>query len=282
MNLYIIIPIILFLILLIIAFLIWQAKDIITTKYIFENDAADKNLNGFKIVHISDLHNNNCGKKIAAITKAQSPDIIVITGDLIDSGNTNIDIAMEFISKIINIAPIYYVQGNHEARLENYNQFVSSLTEMGVTVLDNTSAVFHYNNTAVNLIGIKSPKYESSFTAKIEKSTTESVKKIIQSNIKENMLNVLLAHNPELFEQYSQCDVDLVFSGHAHGGVVRLPFIGGIIAPNQGLFPKLTGGVHTKNNTSIVISRGVGNHFPTIRVFNRPEVVAIILKAISM
>lgn len=278
MELYIIIPIILFLILLIIAFLIWQAKDIITTKYIFENDAVDKNLNGFKIVHISDLHNNNCGKRIVAITKAQSPDIIVITGDLIDSGNTNIDMAMEFISKIIDIAPIYYVQGNHEARLENYNEFAFSLTEMGVTVLDNTSAVFHYNNTAVNLIGIKSPKYESSFTAKIEKYTTESIKKIIQSNTRENMLNVLLAHNPELFELYSQCDVDLVFSGHAHGGVVRLPFIGGIIAPNQGLFPKLTGGVHTRNNTSIVISRGVGNHFPTIRVFNRPEVVAVTLK----
>ena len=278
MSLYIIIPIII-LVVLVIAFLVWQLKDIVTTKYVFKNGNLSNALDGFNILHISDLHNNNCQKRLVSIIENQSPDIIVVSGDLIDSDKTNVGTALKLISRIITIAPIYYVQGNHEARLKTYIQFAASLRKSGVNVLDNTSATFCYKNTIINLVGIISPIYKSDFSSKLEKSEFNCIKTIINSNVKKGVLNILLAHNPEQLALYSQCNVDLVFSGHAHGGMIRLPFIGGIIAPNQGLFPKYTSGIHKANGTSMVISRGVGNHFPIFRIFNRPEVVVVTLKS---
>ena len=118
---------------------------------------------------------------------------------------------------------------------------------------------------------------DTSFTEPESKEahTGEQLNKLVKENDK---FKILLSHRPELFDTYSESDVDLVFSGHAHGGQFRIPFIGGVVAPEQGLFPKLTAGIHTKNDTSMIISRGLGNSIIPVRIFNRPELIVVTLR----
>jgi predicted MPP superfamily phosphohydrolase len=264
-------------ILFIIVFCIWQNNDIVVTKHEFVSEKVPKELDGFRIVHISDLHNKDFGSRLVKHMKKQEPDIIVITGDLIDSRNTRVDIALEFAKEATKIAPVYYVTGNHEGRSSEYPELLLGLTSCGVNILDNSSTSINYNNSYFNLIGLADPVF---IEAKgYEQSTYEVIKETITKNINENTLNLLLAHRPELLRLYSETSVDLVFSGHAHGGQVRIPYIGGLVAPNQGFWPKYTSAIHSMDETSMVISRGLGNSIIPIRVFNRPEVVIVTLRS---
>ena len=262
-----------------IAFFKWQNNSISINEIVFKNDIVPESFNGYKILQISDLHNKEFGSKqnkILSKMEKINPDIIVITGDLIDSNNTNIDVAMDLINGAINIAPIYYVSGNHEAWSGSYNDLKSKLENSGVVVLDNRKIQVFNDNDSIDIIGL-------SDTAFIESDWLEyggnTKTKNLLTTLAEDSTNfkILLSHRPELFDIYSNSNVNLIFSGHAHGGQIRLPFIGGLIAPDQGFFPKLTEGIHTSNNTSMVISRGLGNSIIPVRVFNRPELIVVTL-----
>lgn len=262
-----------------IAFFKWQNNSISINEIVFKNDIVPESFNGYKILQISDLHNKEFGSKqnkILSKIEKINPDIIVITGDLIDSNNTNIDVAMDLINGAINIAPIYYVSGNHEAWSGSYNDLKSKLENSGVVVLDNRKIQVFNDNDSIDIIGL-------SDTAFIESDWLEyggnTKTKNLLTTLAEDSTNfkILLSHRPELFDIYSNSNVNLIFSGHAHGGQIRLPFIGGLIAPDQGFFPKLTEGIHTSNNTSMVISRGLGNSIIPVRVFNRPELIVVTL-----
>ena len=262
-----------------IAFFKWQNNSISINEIVFKNDIVPESFNGYKILQISDLHNKEFGSKqnkILSKIEKINPDIIVITGDLIDSNNTNIDVAMDLINGAINIAPIYYVSGNHEAWSGSYNDLKSKLENSGVVVLDNRKIQVFNDNDSIDIIGL-------SDTAFIESDWLEyggnTKTKNLLTTLAEDSTNfkILLSHRPELFDIYSNSNVNLIFSGHAHGGQIRLPFIGGLIAPDQGFFPKLTEGIHTSNNTSMVISRGLGNSIIPLRVFNRPELIVVTL-----
>ena len=262
-----------------IAFFKWQNNSISINEIVFKNDIVPESFNGYKILQISDLHNKVFGSKqnkILSKIEKINPDIIVITGDLIDSNNTNIDVAMDLINGAINIAPIYYVSGNHEAWSGSYNDLKSKLENSGVVVLDNRKIQVFNDNDSIDIIGL-------SDTAFIESDWLEyggnTKTKNLLTTLAEDSTNfkILLSHRPELFDIYSNSNVNLIFSGHAHGGQIRLPFIGGLIAPDQGFFPKLTEGIHTSNNTSMVISRGLGNSIIPVRVFNRPELIVVTL-----
>lgn len=261
------------------SFFKWQNNSITITELTFKNDKVPESFVGYKILQISDLHNKEFGTKQSNIlTKIKNinPDIIVITGDLIDSNNTNIEIAMDLIKGAIKTAPIYYVSGNHEAWSGSYSTLKSKLEEVGVTVLDNQKTVISKDNSAIDLIGLSDPSFAKSEW--LEYGETVNTETLISNLIESNThFQILLSHRPELFGLYANSEVDLVFSGHAHGGQFRLPFIGGFIAPDQGLFPDLTEGIHTNNNTSMVISRGLGNSIIPIRVFNRPELIVVTL-----
>lgn len=270
-----VITIFIILILFVSVFCIWQNNDLIVTKYEFVSEKVPQNLDGYRIVHISDLHNKDFGNRLVEHMKRQEPDIIVITGDLIDSRNTRVNIAVEFVKEATKIAPVYYVTGNHEGRSIEYPELLLGLTNCGVTILDNNSRSINYNNSHFNLLGLSDPTFIEANGHEI----STIMKDTINKNINGNTLNLLLAHRPELLSLYSETSVDLVFSGHAHGGQVRIPFIGGLVAPNQGLLPKYTSGIHTMNETSMIISRGLGNSIIPIRVFNRPEVVVVTLKS---
>jgi predicted MPP superfamily phosphohydrolase len=234
-----------------------------------------------KIAHISAFHNaklKNNNADLVALIKDAKPDIIAITGDLVDSRHTDVDVSIDLVRELVKIAPCYYVPGNHESRIENeYNTLKQALTDFGVTILCDSKTTLEKNGQTFTVIGIEDPMFV------IEKDSVESTCEVIRGKLeplsKENEgYTILLSHRPEAFEEYVSAGVDLALTGHAHGGQMQIPFVGGLIAPNQGFFPKYSEGVHQKDKTSMVISRGIGNSLCPLRVNNRPEVILIELK----
>lgn len=235
-----------------------------------------ESFSGYRIAHVSDLHNAEMGDdngKLLALLREAEPDIIAITGDLIDSRRTDIGIALQFAGEAAKIASCYYVTGNHEARISGYSELRSGLAELGVIVLEGERVELEKNGEVIALLGVDDPSFQTSYLF----GDAEAVMKVeLQALIDESdAYTVLLSHRPELFDTYVESGIDLALSGHAHGGQFRLPFIGGLAAPNQGFFPKYDAGLYTSGGTDMVVSRGIGNSIIPLRFNNRPEVVLI-------
>ncbi len=205
-----------------------------------------------------------------------SPDIIVVTGDLIDRRNYNLASAMTFIYGAVKIAPVYYVSGNHEAWSGKFPVIRESLVDAGVCVLDDTAVELYRGNSSIHIMGLADPDFLTSsyFDGTNISKMTEQLK-LWSTN--ENF-KILLSHRPELFDLYCKYNMDLVFTGHAHGGQIRIPLIGGLVAPDQGMFPKYTSGRYSKDSTTMFVSRGLGNSIIPIRILNRPEIVTVTLR----
>lgn len=232
---------------------------------------------GFRIAQVSDLHNAEFGEnneKLLKLLSESKPNIIVITGDLIDAGHTNIKVALDFVKEVVSIAPIYYVTGNHEASLLQYDELETGLKTVGVIVLEDSAIELKYGNDTITLIGISDPNFtiKGDMLGEVQAMVATKLNNLVDD---ENSYTILLSHRPELFESYVSCNIDLVLSGHAHGGQFRLPFIGGLFAPNQGIFPQYDAGLYTNGNTNMVVSRGLGNSIIPIRFNNRPEIVIV-------
>lgn len=288
-------------ILVICMFCYWQNNDIAPTKINYHNDAIPKAFDGYTIVQISDLHNKSFGKHqkrlLNQVNKAK-PDLILITGDLIDRRHTNIAVAMDFITGVAKIAPIYFVPGNHEASSGKYNELRQQLMKAGVNVLDDTKVTLAKNGDAIEIIGVDDPIFipiESIANAGYSDAIRidNKLKSILQDdnasqneqsdhgkqlNNKKQLFQILLSHRPELVETYAENNIDLVFTGHAHGGQFRIPFLGGLVAPNQGILPKYTSGAYKVKDTTMIVSRGLGNSIIPLRIFNRPEIVVVRLE----
>lgn len=267
----------------------WGNTALELNTYTISSNRLPEAFDGYRIAHVSDLHNAELGKdneKLIDMLQEAKPDIIAITGDIIDSRNTDIDIALQFTKAAMEIAPCYYVTGNHEARLNKaeYERLESGLLDAGVIVLHDSEIILENNGAAIPLIGIDDPNCYSASTSLSDGGEYESKvgATMDPERIRElstlDSFTVLLSHRPEYFEKYVQADVDLVLSGHAHGGQFRLPFVGGLVAPNQGLFPKYDAGLYTEDNTNMIVSRGIGNSILPFRFNNRPEVILIELK----
>ena len=247
------------------------------TEYTVENATLPKSFDNFKIIHISDLHNTEFGKdneKLLRIIKEQEPDAVFVTGDTIDGFYTNIQIPINLFKEILKICDVYFVVGNHESRVNTniHTEFIDTLSEIGVIVLKDDSAYIEKDGERIQVIGLKDA---SDYKIDYSEDYTEKITETINILDDKNTFSILLSHHPELFPEYKNTDIDLVFSGHAHGGQFRLPFIGGIIAPEQGLFPEYDAGVFTENNTTMVVSRGLGNSIIPVRINNSPEVVVV-------
>lgn len=262
--------------LVIIIWIIWGNSALTVNKITVTSEQLPKGFEGFRIAQISDLHNTEFGdnnSKLIEKLRQCNPDIILITGDLIDSRNTDIEIATSFAKQSSKIAPTYFVSGNHESRIEEYEDLLMGLENAGVTVLDNTAAEIEKSGASIMLIGVIDPDFQTDYLFETSQSTMErDLKNLISGD---EGYTVLLSHRPELFDVYADKDINLVFSGHAHGGQIRLPFVGGIIAPAQGLFPKYDAGTYAKGDTTMVVSRGLGNSIFPFRVNNRPEIVVV-------
>ena len=236
---------------------------------------------GFRIAQVSDLHNSEFGKNNTELLKLLSesrPDIIAITGDLIDANHTDVGIALGFAQESVRIATTYYVTGNHEAASPQYDTLKAGLEEAGVIVLEDEAVSLERNGETITLFGLGDPDFTVKGDMFGETAAMVSTK-LKNLDDGEGGYTILLSHRPELFETYVDCGIDLVFAGHAHGGQFRLPFIGGLVAPNQGMFPQYDAGLYTDGSTSMVVSRGIGNSIIPFRFNNRPEIVLVELNA---
>lgn len=245
------------------------------SEYVVENEKIPKSFSGYRIVQISDLHNAEFGKeniRLVNTVKSAKPDIIVITGDLIDSRRTDIEKAVIFVKQVVAIAPVYYVSGNHESRVAEYSVLKELLNTTGVTVLENETVIIESEGERILLAGIDDPDFTDEYA--YEAIISETLKKQSDSDL----YTVLLAHRPEYMKSYVKNAADLVFSGHAHGGQFRLPFTGGVFAPGQGFFPEYDSGVYSENGTTMIVSRGIGNSIIPIRINNKPEITVVQLE----
>ena len=230
---------------------------------------------GYRIAQVSDLHNAQMGEgneKLIGLLRQAQPDMIAITGDIVDSGRTDIGVALDFARQAVEIAPCYYVCGNNEVRLAEYAQLKTGLQALGVTVLENASVQLQRDGQRLQIWGVDDPSIRTDYLFGDGPAVmTEQLKGMEDTGD----YIVLLSHRPELFSVYAKYEIDLVLTGHAHGGQFRLPFIGGLAAPNQGLFPKYDAGLYTEGDTNMIVSRGIGNSVFPFRFNNRPEVVLI-------
>lgn len=240
-------------------FLIWQNNSIVVTEYTKQNSDLKEVFNGFTIVQVSDLHSKNFKGRLLTEIAKQNPDIIVITGDLIDMSDKFFDIAERFIRQAVNLADIYFVSGNHEELSSIYPQFIDMLNKYGIYILNNRQGEIIRDNEFINIYGFSDSRYPIDNTIRLSESD----------------FNIVLCHRPYEPSIFSKIGADLVFAGHAHGGQVRMPLVGPLVAPDQGFFPKYTEGMHDFENTSLIISRGLGNSILPLRIFNRPELVVV-------
>ena len=234
-------------------FCLYQNYHITVTKYEYKADFD------CRILQISDLHNRffgvNQSRLLEEIEKCD-PDIIVVTGDVVDSGHTYYKLAMDFFEGAVEIAPVYYITGNHEVWLygEEFNEFLSSVESLGVQLMD--GKMLASENVLIagteNGFRIRDYKWEE-----------------------DNRLKILLAHEPSKFMDYTNTGADIVFAGHVHGGQVIIPGVGGVFSPDIELFPDIYKGEYHLGDIIMYVSAGLGNSVLPVRINNYPEIVVV-------
>lgn len=270
----------LFFIVILTIFLYLENNLIKVTRIKLSFDKLPKSFNGYKIVQLSDLHGKTFGrnnnKLVSTITK-EKPDLIVITGDLVDVRYFNDDEIINFLNQIKYIAPVYYVTGNHELAKGRFTHLESILKKNGIKILRNSTNTIKKNTETITLIGIDDPILTNVSDNNVNRKTlSKELEKSLKST-QQSTFKILLSHRPEQFQLYSEYNINLIFAGHAHGGQIRLPFTDGLIAPNQGFLPKYTSSKYTLTTSTMIVSRGLGNGSIPIRLFNRPEIIVTTL-----
>lgn len=252
-------------------FLYIQNQHLVVTIYEYYNELIPENLDGYRIVQISDLHNTNFGignKRLINKIEKLNPDMIVITGDIVDGTHTDVSTAVSFVQAAVEMAPVYYVTGNHEHWLNKSDKkrLFQGLNASGCVILANE----YEKVDGFYIVGLLEENLRDNHLPKLMEEI---------NGLEEEPFTILLAHKPENLILYAENGVDLVFCGHAHGGQFILPYFGPVFSPDQGFWPELVMGVHQKNDTTMVISRGLGNSSFPFRLFNYPEIVCVELKS---
>lgn len=227
-----------------------------------------------RLAVVTDFHSSDNADDVAAMTASCAPDAVLLVGDLFDDDTANrpTERTLSLMRQLSALYPCYYVSGNHEAWTGGMDALYQQTEEAGVTVLRMSSGVLTVRGQRIALCGIPDP-YEMVFSGAPD--TEEQLRQALE-DVDSADFTVLLAHRPELLAKYAQFPLDLVVSGHAHGGQVRIPgVLNGLYAPNQGWFPKLAGGAYTQDGTTLIVSRGLAVRTRLPRIFNRPEVVLV-------
>lgn len=260
--------------------LVWGNSALQLTRITYSAPGLPDSMRGTRLLHLSDIHSAASGKSgerlLNACREAQ-PDLIVITGDLV-TDSQDIPSALALSEKLTEIAPVYYVTGNHEASLayNDLKKLMNGLDELHVNVLDNESVYYSKNGEHITLIGLRDPGLDPQPAWADKQANVKNTLCTLCRNT--DGFTLVLSHRPELIDQYAAAGPCLVLCGHAHGGQVRLPLIGGLYAPGQGLFPRYTAGLYTKGDTDMIVSRGIGSVTFLPRIGNRPELVLITLQ----
>lgn len=267
----------------------YENNTIEKAEYIVENLKIPKEFNDFNIVQISDLHNKSFGKNNKNLIKVideLSPNIVVITGDLIEGSSNNFDISLNFVNDISKKYDVYYIIGNHEQKAsikkykDIYEEYLKKVSNTKAKILDNKYVRLKIKDSYINLYGFTVP-FEC-YTYMLSKHEKRYIDKYYMDetlgNINNLEYNILLAHNPFFFEEYSKWGADLVMAGHVHGGIVRIPKLGGLLSPNREFFPEYDLGKYTINNSDMILSKGLGGSKILSRINCRPEIIKITLK----
>ena len=275
-----------------VAFYKYETDSLEITKYEIENEKIPKEFDNFKIVQISDLHNKSFGKgnkRLLEKIDSQNPDIVVITGDLVEGDNKDFDVALNLIDELLKKYKVYHIIGNHEQKSlikkhkELYKTYFDKLYKKNIVNLDNEKIRIKKDGKYINIYGLIIPlEYYPYFFKNYENKNMKLEQDFINNKLGEinrDEYNILLAHTPFFFEDYEKYGVDLVLAGHVHGGIIRLPKVGGLLSPNREFFPKYDFGKYIKNNTTMLLSKGLGGSKVLIRFACKPEIVSITLKS---
>lgn len=227
-----------------------------------------------RLAVVTDFHSSDNADDVVAMVASCAPDAVLLVGDMFDDdiANRPTERTLSLMRQLSALYPCYYVSGNHEAWTGEIDALYQQTEEAGVTVLRMSSGVLTVRGQRIALCGVPDP-YEMVFSGAPD--TEEQIRQAME-NVDSADFTVLLAHRPELLAKYAQFPLDLVVSGHAHGGQVRIPgVLNGLYAPNQGWFPKLAGGAYIQDGTTLIVSRGLAVRTRLPRIFNRPEVVLV-------
>ncbi|WP_434797305.1 metallophosphoesterase [Terrisporobacter vanillatitrophus] len=258
--------------------------------YVIENKKIPREFNDYVIVQISDLHNRSFGKNninlINEIDKI-NPQVVFITGDIIDGENKNFQVALNLLENLTNKYQVYYITGNHEQKAlikrykELYKEYFKKLQYLSAIHLDNEKIQIKKDKSHINIYGLTVPFKCYKYLFDKDKSIYLD-KSFLQNNlplINKNEYNILLVHTPFYFDEYEKWGSDLILAGHVHGGIIRLPIIGGLLSPNRQFFPKYDLGKFDKNNSTMIVTKGLGRSKVLVRINCKPEVVKITLKS---
>ena len=257
-------------------------KTVEISRYKIYSTRLPAEFDNFKILQLSDLHSKQFGNenwRLLRIINKEKPDIIAMTGDMVSTSDDNYEIFYELSRNLAKRYKVYYVVGNHEQILMD-DRIIHFLESNGVTVLDNEKVKIEGKNSSINLYGLWfNLKYykdmNDPYTKDLYFGFDTMQKTLGIPNSKE--YNILLTHNPMYFPTYAQWGADLTLSGHVHGGVVIIPFKGGLLSPERDFFPEYYGGLYSIKERKMIVNRGLGNGKFGIRIFNRPEVTVITL-----
>ena len=262
------------------------------TKYVVENKKVPKEFDGYNIVQISDLHSKLFGennKKLIQKIKSLNPDIVVVTGDLIDGENNNYNVALDFLKEISKLYRVYYIIGNHEQKSlikkykDEYKDYFNKLHQIDFVNLDNNKVEIVKGDSNINLYGLTVPYSCYKYLFDNQETTSIDIDFLEEKlgKVDREQFNILLAHTPFYFDEYEKWGADLTLCGHVHGGIVRLPIVGGLLSPDRKFFPKYDLGEYIKNKSTMIVSKGLGGSKVLIRVNCKPEIVNIKLKNIN-
>ncbi|EWS82883.1 metallophosphoesterase [Brachybacterium phenoliresistens] len=270
--------------------LVWDNHRLVTTQVTVAAATLPEEFSGFRIVQVSDLHSRSFGEDNARLVEAvrqARPDAIAVTGDVVDRTSAGPEVALDLVEDLTRIAPVYYVTGNHEEKFPATPELLHGLEARGAVVLRGDAVVLQREGARLAIAGIDDPRVLAPGEQRPEGTEQQRTQRRLQA-LREDLdaaagtggapFTVLLSHRPEMIDEYAAAGMDVVLAGHAHGGQVRLPLIGGLIAPDQGLLPRYTEGVHRREGTALVVSRGLGNSVAPIRVNDPPELVVLTLE----
>lgn len=251
------------------------------SEYRLEYENLPESFRGFRIVQLSDLHLASFGpdnERLAAAVEKLEPDLIALTGDFLNrrpSGDTE-EHGPElqgFLTRLAGIAPCYFVSGNHEWASGEARSFRAMLEGCGIDYLSNEYVLLEREGKSIVLAGVEDPN------AYADMATPTALVRQIREELGDKF-TILLGHRDDWPAKYPDLDVDLLFCGHGHGGIIRLPFAGGLLGTDFNFFPEYDGGVYNNGGYDLVVSRGLGNSAPVPRFLNPPEIVSVILDKI--
>lgn len=248
------------------------------TSYKISSEQIPPSFDGFKIIQLSDAHSEIIPDIINTIQK-EKPDLIVCTGDMTDDDGKSFAPTETLIKKLTNISPVYMVTGNHDIARSDFFELEQALKAAGADFLHNERIILQRDNDTIALSGIDDP------VALNDKSIHDRVRYAAKKLGSFDGYEILLFHRANLFELLDGYGFNLVLAGHMHGGQIRLPVIGGMVSPKTSVLsdkmlrPKYFAGAYSYSDMTMLVSRGLGNPMLIPRIFNRPELVSVTLKA---